>query len=186
MRGLLAAVARLARAARPPTHACFSRGTWWLLTLVVLIAWFAALDNRKLQHPDEGRYAEIAREMATNGDCDAAAQRSQVPKNRPPSTGWAPRCSTPGVNEFGALAPGVAGLPAVIAVGFTAAGWRGRRRRVRRAGAGGQRLAQRARPQADARFRPLVLFAIALCAFLLAQRPALAVRQRNWIPLPTR
>ena len=48
--------------------AALSRRTWTLLALVIAVAWFANLDVRKLQHPDEGRYAEIAREMAVTGD----------------------------------------------------------------------------------------------------------------------
>ena len=39
-----------------------------MLGIVVGIVWFANLDVRKLQHPDEGRYAEIAREMVASGD----------------------------------------------------------------------------------------------------------------------
>ena len=48
--------------------ASLSRRTWWMLALAAAIAWFAPLDLRLLQHPDEGRYAEIAREMAAGND----------------------------------------------------------------------------------------------------------------------
>lgn len=38
------------------------------LLLVLAVAWFGPLDYRKLVKPDEGRYAEIPREMAVTGD----------------------------------------------------------------------------------------------------------------------
>lgn len=39
-----------------------------LLVAALVIVWFANLDARRLIRPDEGRYAEIAREMAVSGD----------------------------------------------------------------------------------------------------------------------
>ena len=44
------------------------RRFWLLLTLLMAAVWFGNLEYRKLVRPDEGRYAEIAREMATSGD----------------------------------------------------------------------------------------------------------------------
>ena len=44
------------------------RSTWIVIGVIAAAVWFAALDVRKLQHPDEGRYAEIAREMQASGD----------------------------------------------------------------------------------------------------------------------
>ena len=38
------------------------------LLLVFALIWFSNLDYRRLIHPDEGRYAEIAREMSISGD----------------------------------------------------------------------------------------------------------------------
>ena len=40
----------------------------WALLIALAILWFATLDARRLVHPDEGRYGEIAREMAATGD----------------------------------------------------------------------------------------------------------------------
>jgi 4-amino-4-deoxy-L-arabinose transferase-like glycosyltransferase len=38
------------------------------LVVAFVLIWFCSIDARRLVHPDEGRYAEIAREMATTGD----------------------------------------------------------------------------------------------------------------------
>jgi 4-amino-4-deoxy-L-arabinose transferase-like glycosyltransferase len=38
------------------------------LLLVFALLWFCNLDSRRLVHPDEGRYAEIPREMVATGD----------------------------------------------------------------------------------------------------------------------
>src|SRR5438132_1472679 len=38
------------------------------LLLVLTLVWFSNLDYRRLVHPDEGRYAEIPREMVVTGD----------------------------------------------------------------------------------------------------------------------
>ncbi len=49
------------------TTATSRRYIFWLLA-VVAILWFANLGYRHLAQPDEGRYAEIPREMLTSGD----------------------------------------------------------------------------------------------------------------------
>ena len=43
---------------------------YWIVLIVALVAcvWFGTLDARHLRPTDEGRYAEIAREMAVSGD----------------------------------------------------------------------------------------------------------------------
>ncbi|HVW70486.1 MAG TPA: phospholipid carrier-dependent glycosyltransferase [Steroidobacteraceae bacterium] len=45
-----------------------TRGLGWLAWLVLAAAWFATLQSRPLFDPDEGRYAEIPREMVATGD----------------------------------------------------------------------------------------------------------------------
>ena len=44
-----------------------SRQRWWLLALT-LLTFFFLLGSRSLNEPDEGRYAEIAREMIELND----------------------------------------------------------------------------------------------------------------------
>ncbi len=46
----------------------YSRRAVWLLVLLLALIWFCNLDYRKLVRPDEGRYAEIPREMVASGD----------------------------------------------------------------------------------------------------------------------
>jgi 4-amino-4-deoxy-L-arabinose transferase-like glycosyltransferase len=44
------------------------RGPLLALVLIFTLAWFGTLDYRRLINPDEGRYAEIPREMVASGD----------------------------------------------------------------------------------------------------------------------
>ena len=171
-----------------PMLASLPRRAWWLLALVAAVAWFAGLDFRHLQHPDEGRYAEIAREMSVRGDWVTPRLNDLKYFEKPPLQYWlgAITFDALGVDEWTARLPtAVAGFLAVIAVGFT-----------------GARLAG---PEAGA-FAAMVLagsvwhaglahyltldsllsfwMAIALCGFLLAQRPHLPrAVERNWMLL---
>ena len=45
-----------------------ARGIGWVGWLVLAAAWFATLQARPMLDPDEGRYAEIPREMVASGD----------------------------------------------------------------------------------------------------------------------
>src|SRR6185312_14885713 len=45
-----------------------ARGIGWWGWAVLAVAWFATLQVRPMLDPDEGRYAEIPREMAATGD----------------------------------------------------------------------------------------------------------------------
>ena len=51
-----------------PPDAPLPRRALAALLLAFAVIWFAGIEHRALMHPDEGRYAEIAREMALSGD----------------------------------------------------------------------------------------------------------------------
>ena len=61
---------------------------WWLVIAVALI-WFANLEYRKLIKPDEGRYAEIPREMVVSGDWTTPRLNDLKYFEKPPLQYWA-------------------------------------------------------------------------------------------------
>ena len=52
----------------PAAHKSVRSAAVLALLLVFAAIWFANLEHRRLIHPDEGRYAEIPREMVVTGD----------------------------------------------------------------------------------------------------------------------
>src|SRR5262252_8113968 len=60
-----------------------------LLALAALIIWFVNLDYRKLIKPDEGRYAELSREMAVSGDWVTPRLNGIKYFEKPPLHYWA-------------------------------------------------------------------------------------------------
>ena len=65
-----------------------TRPLWWLLIAVALI-WFANLEYRTLVKPDEGRYAEIPREMVASGDWVTPRLNDLKYFEKPPLQYWA-------------------------------------------------------------------------------------------------
>ena len=104
--------------------ASLPRSAWWLLALAAALIWFAGLDARRLQHPDEGRYAEIAREMAVSGDFVTPRLNDLKYFEKPPLQYWAGALTFKafGVTEWTARLPAaLAGFLAVLVVGWTGA-----------------------------------------------------------------
>jgi 4-amino-4-deoxy-L-arabinose transferase-like glycosyltransferase len=66
-----------------------SRRGLWLLLLAVAIIWFGNLEYRKLVKPDEGRYAEIPREMVVSGDWTTPRLNELKYFEKPPLQYWA-------------------------------------------------------------------------------------------------
>jgi 4-amino-4-deoxy-L-arabinose transferase-like glycosyltransferase len=93
------------------------RAPWWFLPLVALL-FLGLLGTRSLNEPDEGRYAEIAREMVETGNW-LVPHIWYVPHlDKPPFTYWAVAASLSvfGVNEWAARLPlALAGLSAAWA-----------------------------------------------------------------------
>src|SRR3989338_5293650 len=65
-----------------------AKQAWWLLIAIALI-WFANLEYRTLIKPDEGRYAEIPREMVASGDWGTPRLNELKYFEKPPLQYWA-------------------------------------------------------------------------------------------------
>jgi 4-amino-4-deoxy-L-arabinose transferase-like glycosyltransferase len=95
-----------------------------LIAAFMTVAWFAALDTRMLQHPDEGRYAEIAREMAVSGDWLTPPLDGLKYFEKPPLQYWltATAYRALEIDEWTSrIAPAAGGYAAAVAVGVTTA-----------------------------------------------------------------
>jgi 4-amino-4-deoxy-L-arabinose transferase-like glycosyltransferase len=112
---------RLFRVPTSPLTAAFSRRTWTLLAIAIAIVWFANLDVRKLQHPDEGRYAEIAREMVASGDWVTPRLNGIKYFEKPPLQYWLTAAAFRAfeLDEWTARLPGaLAGFLTILIVGY--------------------------------------------------------------------
>ncbi|NDZ16945.1 hypothetical protein C7T35_32680 [Variovorax sp. WS11] len=170
-------------AARSPDLASWAAAA--LLLLLALI-WFGTLGTRSLIHPDEGRYASLALEMARSGDWVTPRLNGLLYFEKPALQYWIGALSflAFGVSEFSArLWPGLAGFLTVLVVGFTAARLWGRETGVRALAI----AVSMTWIQVNSHFLTLdagltLFLTVALCAVLLANNGRSDARQRRrWI-----
>ncbi|HEY5996434.1 MAG TPA: phospholipid carrier-dependent glycosyltransferase, partial [Candidatus Deferrimicrobiaceae bacterium] len=82
----------------------FSRATLVLFFVSLALLYFSALGTMPLMEPDEGRYAEIPREMLATGDFVTPRLNGVVYIEKPPLYYWGCAASQAvfGQDEFGA------------------------------------------------------------------------------------
>jgi 4-amino-4-deoxy-L-arabinose transferase-like glycosyltransferase len=100
----------------------FSRGTLFALLAAFALLWFCNLGVRHLVKPDEGRYADIPREMLASGDWLTPRLNGYKYFEKPPLQYWATAASLAafGMNEWAArLWPGLTGFLGVLLVFWT-------------------------------------------------------------------
>lgn len=105
------------------TTPILSRSGLLALFLAFSLVWFGCLDYRKLIQPDEGRYAEIAREMAVSGDFVTPRLNGIKYFEKPPLQYWATAATFKlfGEHEWSArIWPGLTGFLSVLLVFFSA------------------------------------------------------------------
>lgn len=114
-----------AMAATPSAGTASSAGigrAWLLLGLLLLaLVWFGSLDYRKLIKPDEGRYAEIAREMAVSGDWVTPRLNGIKYFEKPPLQYWMTAAAFRGFGEHewtARLWTAVTGFLGVLLAGY--------------------------------------------------------------------
>jgi 4-amino-4-deoxy-L-arabinose transferase-like glycosyltransferase len=106
------------------------RRTLFLFFLAVGLFYFSALGTVPLLEPDEGRYAEIPREMLASGDFVTPRLNGVAYLEKPPLYYWGTAASLRmfGETEFGArcftAAVSVAGILLAYWMGTALAGWR--------------------------------------------------------------
>ncbi len=156
------------------------------LLLVLLVAWFASLELRGLFIPDEGRYAEIPREMLDSGDWITPRLNGLKYFEKPPMQYWLTAASFAafGEDEWTARLPStLLGFLAVVMTAFTARRLWGARALLTTGVVLGSSWAYYLSGQyltLDIMVSAFLTFA--LCGFLLAQREgATPVQASRWM-----
>lgn len=163
-----------------------SKSFVWGLFLIFCVIWFYALGARTLVPTDEGRYAEMAREMVTTGDWITPRLNGIKYFEKPPLQTWMNALTFKifGLGEWQArLWTGLCGLFGILMTAFA-----GNRLFGSRVGFyAGLMLASSLYWAALGHMNALdmglsAMMALALCSLLLAQRKdATAAEQRNWM-----
>ncbi|MGV7209261.1 glycosyltransferase family 39 protein [Oxalobacteraceae bacterium A2-2] len=158
---------------------------WPLLAAFILVSLYA-LGVRSLVPPDEGRYAEMAREMLASGDWITTRLNGIKYFEKPPLQTWmnALTFAVFGVGEWQArLWTGLCGIGGVLLAGYTGTRVFGARAGFYAALVLGSSLFWVACGQIDSLDMGLSgMTTLALCALLLAQHDgASAGERRNWM-----
>jgi 4-amino-4-deoxy-L-arabinose transferase-like glycosyltransferase len=152
-----------------------------LLALAALVLWFANLDYRKLIKPDEGRYAEISREMMVSGDWVTPRLNGIKYFEKPPLHYWAGAAAMSmfGTREWAArLWSALTGLLGIVVAWYTGRRLIGPRAGMLAASILGSTLMYVVVGHLNTLDMGLTLFLfVALCGFLLAQRDDASPRE---------
>jgi Aminoarabinose transferase C-terminal domain/Dolichyl-phosphate-mannose-protein mannosyltransferase len=161
---------------------------FWLAALVVVALWFSTLGTRHLLNPDEGRYAEIAREMLVTGDWVTPRLNGIKYFEKPPLQYWmtAVAYQTFGLNEFAArFWTGLTGAAGILLAGFAGMRLFGRSAGLMAAAIAASSLLYLVIGHVNTLDMGLSFFLeLTVCGFLIAQRSAPAsADERNWMLL---
>jgi len=161
-----------------------TRRVLWLL-LAVAVIWFSNIEYRKLIKPDEGRYAEIAREMVANGDWVTPRLNGLKYFEKPPLQYWATAAAYTvfGEHQWTArLWPALTGFAGLLLVWFAGLRLFGREAADYAALLLSGSFLYVAIAHINTLDMGVTFFsALGILGFLLAQAEADAAKQRNWM-----
>lgn len=153
--------------------------------LFLILAWFGSLELRGLFIPDEGRYAEIPREMLASGDWITPRMNGLKYFEKPPLQYWMTALSFRlfGLDEWTARLPAtLLGFLAMLMVGYTAYRiWDVQTGLLAAATLGGSWAYFLAAQYLTLDMTLTACFTFALCSFLLAQNEGGAADRRAWM-----
>ena len=156
-----------------------------LLALVYALLWFGTLNYRHLIPSDEGRYAEIAREMLVTGDWVTPRYNGYKYFEKPPLQVWATAVAFKafGIGNWQArLWTALTGFLTIIAVGLTSAKLYGARVGFLSAVVLASSPMWVIGGHVNSLDMGLSAFLVAaLCSLLLAQSPQSKSSTRNWM-----
>ncbi|MDD5296730.1 MAG: glycosyltransferase family 39 protein [Rhodocyclaceae bacterium] len=156
------------------------------ILLIMALAWFGTLDYRKLVKPDEGRYAEIPREMVATGDWLTPRLNDLKYFEKPALQYWATAAAFEafGAHEWTArLWPALTGFLGILLAGYTGSRLFGRREGTMAAAVLGSSVLYAAMAHIITLDMGLSFFMqAALSGFLLANRPEASPEEgRRWM-----
>ncbi len=164
-----------------------SRRSLWLLLLAFVLIWFGNLEYRKLVRPDEGRYAEIPREMVASGDWTTPRLNDLKYFEKPPLQYWATAVAYEVFGEHqwtSRLWAALTGLSGILLTWFAAARLFGREAGLYAALLlGGSALYVLLSHFNTLDMGVTFFTSLGIFALLLAQQQAQAQARRNWMLL---
>ncbi|GAB1235436.1 glycosyltransferase family 39 protein [Ferrigenium sp. UT5] len=168
-------------------NSSFSRRALWLLILAVAVIWFGNLEYRKLIKPDEGRYAEIPREMVVSGDWVTPRLNDLKYFEKPPLQYWATAVAYEVFGEHqwtSRLWAALTGLAGVLLAGFAGARLFGRAAGIYAALILGSSSLYALMAHVNTLDMGVTFFiSLGIFALLLGQQETQAAARRNWMLL---
>ena len=160
-----------------------------ILLVILLSAWFAGLGSHPLYEPDEGRYAEVARQMFVTGDWVMPHFDGFRFYDKPPLQYWATTLAyhVLGVHEWSArLWSALAGLLCVAAIWYAAQRvWGARHARLAALVCAGCVLVTTGAHVNTLDMGVSAFLTITLATFLIAQHGSSTASERRWWLLAT-